>query len=384
MSTAPPYTESPAAKLAEGILHAIDNSQQQAFIKEVKELSSDVQSSISLSEAIHALLLEEDSRVNQPKTLDLQAEEWFSAQETYKSKVRAIKRIALKARAEVIFPFVKSWAGFPDEAPDEDVIAEFEGFSEDIVINQGNTLNFNETFHAVKVLKRNCASKLETDRSYDPDIKKLNEDIEKLEEIEKAAIEKINSMVPGIFAKYGLNGRSHKLTLLLACGPLALVRSLKGLLSSSGKSSVTTMDTTDDKKDDKKDSKPDDKKGDKKDDKKDGKKDDKQDDKKPPGIGLDSLDKPVKELTDIHALWVAADIVEECETKLKESRSKLDTLLYKQEQSKNNQGRWNVLISRASALEAKMNHILPKLDSISKMPEAVCSPPCAQRFSHSQ
>ncbi|KAH8797116.1 hypothetical protein DL96DRAFT_1788612 [Flagelloscypha sp. PMI_526] len=223
-------------------------------------------------------------------------------------------------------------------------------YTTSIVADQGNTLNFNETFYAVKVLKRNSSSRLETDRSYDPDIKKLNEEIEKLEEIEKAALEKSGTWdFCDVWSQWSLS-QVDPIACLRTIGPRQITASQKGLLSSSGKTSVTTMDTTDDQKDDKKD------------DKKDGK-------KPPPSIGFDSLDKPVEQFTGIHASGPPL-ILLKCETKLKENRSKLDTLLYKQEQSKNNQGRWNVLISRASALEAKMNHILPKLPSISKMPEA--------------
>ncbi|KAH8834634.1 hypothetical protein DL96DRAFT_1551377 [Flagelloscypha sp. PMI_526] len=99
--------------------------------------------------------------------------------------------------------------------------------------------------------------------------------------------------------------------------------------------------------------------------------DNKRRDRKPPDISVDGLDMFLKNITDIHALWTAADTVEECERNLKDSCQQLNTLLYRKERPKNNQGRWNVLISRAAALAAKIENILPKVDIVVKMSEAV-------------
>jgi hypothetical protein len=73
---APPYSKNAAAKLSEAILQAIDGSEQQVYISEIKELDAIVKSTLEMFQQVNVLLLEEDAYVNTPRKFTLQAANW--------------------------------------------------------------------------------------------------------------------------------------------------------------------------------------------------------------------------------------------------------------------------------------------------------------------
>ncbi|KAK6977035.1 hypothetical protein R3P38DRAFT_553721 [Favolaschia claudopus] len=228
MFPAPPYTRNPAIQLDQDVLNAMNGSQQQAFLREIKELGNAVRDSISCSEAIHTLLVKEDAilKANFPNTShqEVKAPAWFDTQDEYKKKIGAVKDTALRARTVATYPFVNVWSGFPAEASDEDVILEFQEFAKSIETLQVPEVNFEETLEAVESLKKDNHGTPPASKSSDHDeIAQLDEKLKGLAERKADAVCEINIKIPAVFLLVGLNGRSPKWALLLACGPVALV-----------------------------------------------------------------------------------------------------------------------------------------------------------------
>lgn len=88
-TVAPPYSRTAATNLTQGILDAIDGSQQQVFIKEIKELSDDVKFMLSSVEKMHSLLVEEDAYA---KTLQSPGAEIWKVQEEVRFWARTVNR----------------------------------------------------------------------------------------------------------------------------------------------------------------------------------------------------------------------------------------------------------------------------------------------------
>ncbi|KAF9059153.1 hypothetical protein BDP27DRAFT_1502465 [Rhodocollybia butyracea] len=407
----PSYSEVPATNLAQSILAAFEDSQKQAFVQEINELSENVKFTLSCAEQIHALLKREDAAVNLVEQYDSQTEEWDTANKNYKEQIRLIQEAARNAtlygtstqilnRSKV---FVDTYAPIALKDNDTEVLTAFVEFSKvrDYFSFFGLILNVLQTPQELDDIKD--PSKLRNARAYDKDIKKLDDDIAANEARIKVASDTIERLIPAVFKKYGLNGRSQKLALMLGTSPVALVSALKDFIGRSDKTEkeddqkTSTNKDDDSEKESKKSSK---KSGNKKTDDDDieelsdkdteeisegtGEKDDnaatnkKQSPKKPKKITGDHLDKVgkvgtkvMKKVVKTITLWEAADEVEECETAIKGQRQSLQTLLYKQEQAETNQRQWNVLISKLNDLGLRILFLGPKLKTIAVMAQSV-------------
>ncbi|KAJ7146894.1 hypothetical protein C8R44DRAFT_973489, partial [Mycena epipterygia] len=306
LEVAPPYSAIASVDLAESILHAIDGSQQQEFIKEIEELGKHVKSTIDSVEQIHGLLILDDAYVNVLHGSDPWAGGRKTNQEKYKKQIRLIKDAASKAKFDAIHPFVRIWSPMAlDQQSDEDVLLEFEGFSENLSTIKAPVVDFDDMLSAIEFLKQDCDLKLEHAK-VDNDEIKLLEDIDALEKKMKGASDQIEGLVPSFLKNLGLNADSHFFDVAPGVWP-----SVTGPRAGE----FLVVRAFDSKKDDKRKEKR------------------KQKSKSIQGHDFDALGE------EITTLWSAADTVENCQNHLREKHKALDEAVYREEQLKSNQGR---------------------------------------------
>ncbi|KIK58550.1 hypothetical protein GYMLUDRAFT_245968 [Collybiopsis luxurians FD-317 M1] len=370
---APPYSKNAATDLAEGILDVINGSRQQAFMKEVKELGDDIKSMLNCVEELHSLLLQKSTSVNLHKKFSLEA--WKAEEVKCRAHIRLIRDTVGEMKINVTHPFVKLWAPMAAEESDEDVLAEFEGFSERLAGIKTPDIKFDSMFDIVQAIIQGCNDKLAIAEASNGDIQRLKEEIEELEKKNDMSASLIEELVPDVFKAFGLNGYSHKVPLLLACGPQALVRAIKGLVQGG---TLTQKDT---KEEDKKDN-------DRKDDEEHGQGDQKKEDSNnedatnllsllssPMEMEGDDSNDPqnaeVEAMAEFKSLWDAAETKEGYENKLIEKRKQLDEQVRLQEKSKSDQDRWHSIVYFASELELKISFIVPRLEISANVAKAV-------------
>ena len=146
-------------------------------MREIKEIGDNIQESLSLTEKLYSLLVEEDVRVNKVNQFKLQAESWKAAREVgilivhggyldsrtdtkgYKTGIRIIKEaVAVRQTVAVqrkflilpfserltsspIAAFVKIWSKLAEQGPDSDVVIEFKNFSEKVRLTHLSPFN---------------------------------------------------------------------------------------------------------------------------------------------------------------------------------------------------------------------------------------------------
>ncbi|KAK1227407.1 hypothetical protein PQX77_009592 [Marasmius sp. AFHP31] len=402
----PAYSRASAADVSAAVLEAISGSRQQEFVKEIKEIGDNIQESLDLTERLNSLLVEEDVRVNKVNKFasESQAESWKIAREVsvvvrdgailnsrtgfkgYKAGIRAFKETVADQQTVAVQPFVKIWSTLAEQGLDKDVVVEFKNFSEKKLTNINQpVVSFHDMHKAIETVTEDFAAKLTNAKLYDVKIKKLIEEIAGLTNEMKSASEEIEKMIPSFFKSTGLNGYSERLTLLLACGPISLARSLIDVVTGLWDREIVKDNNKDNKGDIKgnidgndKTKVTNDSMAANKEGPRNGNTDmtgaDRTGERPARGVTKDDLKRfetAGKSTVPIKALWDAIDIVEGCEKNIKAKRTELDKLEYQQERSQNNQGRWHVGVSILMKLQGLISHLEPKLGSVSKIGNAV-------------
>ncbi|KIK58544.1 hypothetical protein GYMLUDRAFT_86193 [Collybiopsis luxurians FD-317 M1] len=345
---APPYSKNAAINLPKGVLDAIDGSQQQAFLKDIKELGDDVKCMLNCIETLHSLLLQESPFVKAFQKLGFK---FRDAEKSCKTQIQLIRQAAEKVTVNVVHPFVKIWAPMAEEESDENVLTEFMAFSEELASFKAPDVKFDLMLHMIQTIKEECGRKLAIEEKYNSDLARLNKEIEVLEEKKKACSGLMDDLIPNVMKALGLNSNSYKL--YLACGPTAIA--LKEGFSRFNFEDMAESDVIRIKEEDRLNSS-------------------KQVEKLGVMANYEALRDAAK--TRGGSYFIRRPSIStkrshsEYESKLTEKRKQLNEIQL-QHNSRSDSSRRNIMVSRASAFELKISLLIPKLKVIVNIAEAV-------------
>ncbi|KIK58545.1 hypothetical protein GYMLUDRAFT_1005828 [Collybiopsis luxurians FD-317 M1] len=340
-----PRSKTLSISLVQGLLDVMQGSRQQVFVKEIQELGDNINFTLSYADTVYSFLVQEATYVNSVSQSEFQAEKWRTEQMNYKKQIQIIKDAAAQAKINAIFPFVRIWAPMAAEESDEDVLAEFEGFSERLAGITVPVAKLDPMLDMTKLIKRDCYSKLVNARGYDKNVKKLNDEIEELALKLKAKegvvlLPQIEDLLPTVLKKFGLD-------------VLALVRALKIYIEADGSEKYRTTDDIVDGREHEQD---------------------KGSSGEVSESDTDILANVGKEReshfnTSSEGCNLTANV--ECETELREKQKRLHELLGQRERSENDHDRWVIMFIYALELERRISLIIPKSKVITRLAEEV-------------